>query len=151
MRPTSAVLLGAVFAVAGVAAGLGLSAGYDTLPQLPVVWAITVGVIALLVAFLAWSTRNRVRGERDARPPDPLTMARYAALARACSPVGAGVAGAWLGALVALLTRNGSSVAVSHDRGVSIAGLVTGLALAAAGLWLEWVCRVRPDDDRDRR
>lgn len=150
MTPTSPLLLGVVFTVLGVAAGLGLSAGYDSLPQLPVAWAITIGVIALLVGFLAWTTRNRVRGERGARPPDPLTMARYAALARATSPVGAGVAGAWLGALVALLTRDGSSAAVSHDRGVSIAGLVTGLLLAAAGLWLEWVCRIRADDDRNR-
>lgn len=149
VKPTSPLLLVGVFAVFGVGGGLVLSLLYDRTPPLPVVWTITVGVIALLVGFLAWTTRNRLRGEREARPPEPLRIAQYAALARACSPVGAGVAGAWLGALVYLLIDTGGGGVVGHDRSVSVAGLSTGAALTAAGLWLEWVCRIRVGGDPD--
>lgn len=146
MKPTHVSTLAVALLTGGVTGWVILLLSYDDLPQLPTGWAVVVGVIAILVAFLAWTTRNRLKGEHGARPPEPLTIARYAALAKACSPVGAGVAGLWLGFLVYLLSQHGS-MAVRHDRWVSIAGVVTGVALAAAALWLEWVCRIRVDHD----
>jgi hypothetical protein len=147
VKPTRASVLALVFALCGIGAGFGLAAAYASLPALPTSWVVTVGVIALVVALLAWTTRNRLGARDGAKPPEPLTMARYAALARACSPVGAGVSGAWLGALAYLLTLDGGIAVVSHDRRESVAGLATGAALTAAGLWLEWVCRVKVDHD----
>ncbi len=153
MKPTRTSVLLAVFVVFAAAGGLGLRAAYDSLPELPSSWVVTVAIAAIVVAFLAWTTRNRLTGQHGARPPEPLTVARYVALARACSPVGAGLTGAWFGALIFLLTQRGMVDAVAHDRRVSIAGIVSGVALTAAGLWLEWVCRLRvgSDDHTDHR
>lgn len=149
MRPTRIRVLMATFAAGGVVGGFVLGWTYGHLPELPTSWVVPVGVIAALVAFLAWTTRNRLTMQRGARPADPLTVARYAALARACSPVGALLTGLWLGGLVFLLTQRGSLDAVSHDRTLAIAGIVSGAALTAAALWLEWVCRIKVDDDEN--
>ena len=146
MKPTRLSSLAAVLVTGGVIGWVVLMFAYSDLPQIPASWAVVVGVIAILVAFLAWTTRNRLQGEHGAKPPEPLTIARYAALAKACSPVGAGVAGVWLGFLVYLVAQHGSPV-VRHDRYLSIGGAVTGVALAAAGLWLEWVCRIKIEHD----
>lgn len=150
MKPTQLRVLLATFAVGGVVGGLLLGLTYSRLPQLPTSWVVPVAIVAVLVAFLAWTTRNRLTRQRGARPVEPLTVARYAALARACSPVGALLAGLWLGALVFLLTERGDLAVVQHDRGLAIAGVLTGLALTAAALWLEWVCRIKVDDDEDK-
>jgi hypothetical protein len=150
VRPTSPWVLAVVFVVGGIIGGFGLDALYNSLPELSQGSVVTVGIVALLVAFLAWTTHNRLTGQRGAKPPEPLVIARYVALARACSPAGALVAGLWAGALGFLLTRPGDIVAVSHDRRVAIGGVVTAVLLAAAGLWLEWVCRIRDDHDDHR-
>lgn len=149
MRPTRLRVLAATFAAGGIVGGLALGGAYSNLPELPASWVVPVAIIAVLVAFLAWTTRNRLRMQRGARPVDPLTVARYAALARACSPVGALLTGLWLGALVFLLTQRSSLDAVAHDRTLAIAGVLSGAALAAAALWLEWVCRIKIHDDED--
>ncbi len=147
MRPTRLSLLALVFVVFGVLAGVVLAAAYDHLPPLPGGPVVTVAVAAVLVGFLAWTTHNRMTGQRGARPPEPMMIARYAALARACSPVGAGLAGAWAGALGYLLTLHGGVDAVAHDRRTALVGVVTALLLTGAALWLERVCRI-PDDRR---
>jgi uncharacterized membrane protein YfcA len=149
VKPTRLWVLAATFAAGGIVGGFALGGAYDDLPELPSSWVVPVAIIAVLVAFLAWTTRNRLTRQRGARPVDPLTVARYAALARACSPVGALLAGLWLGGLVFLLTQRGSLDAVAHDRTLSVAGIVSGAALTAAALWLEWVCRIKVDDDED--
>ncbi|MGH3743340.1 MAG: DUF3180 domain-containing protein [Mycobacteriales bacterium] len=149
MKPTRIRVLVATFAAGGVVGGLALGWAYGDLPELPDSWVVPVAIIAVLIAFLAWTTRNRLTMQRGARPVDPLTVARYAALARACSPVGALLSGLWLGGLVFLLTQRGSLDAVAHDRTLAIAGIVSGAALTAAALWLEWVCRIKIHDDED--
>ncbi|HEY5335646.1 MAG TPA: DUF3180 domain-containing protein [Mycobacteriales bacterium] len=149
MKPTRVSVLLGTFAAGGIIGGAVLGWAYGDLPELPASWVVPVVIIAVLLAFLAWTTRNRLTMQRGARPVDPLTVARYAALARACSPVGALLTGLWLGGLVFLLTQRGSLDAVSHDRNLSIAGMLSGAALTAAALWLEWVCRIKVDDEDD--
>lgn len=145
MRPTRPRLLLGVGSSVAVVVVVLLRVSYDVLPELPSGWTVSVLFIAAVEALLAWTTRSRlVGGGRLATRLEPLTVARYAALARASSPVGAGAVGAWLGVLGYLLGHRGSLPAVDHDRRVALLGVGTGLALTAAALWLEWVCRVRP-------
>ncbi len=148
MKPTRPSVLIAVLLATGVGGWVLLTFAYDNFP-LKTGWAVTIAIVAVLIAFLAWTTRNRLRGEHGTRPPDPLTVARYAALAKACSPVGAGVAGVWLGFFVYLVTQHVTQQ-VRHDRFLSIGGAVSGLGLAAAALWLEWVCRIKVSHDDDK-
>ena len=112
---------------------------------------MTVLVIAVFEVIVAWTTRNRLRGKQLAKPIHPLAVARLAALAKASSLLGSAVAGAWTGALVHVLTLNGGSASVSDDRQLAIVGIVSGVLLAAAALWLEWICRVPkpPQDETD--
>lgn len=151
MRTTRPPLLLAVFVVAGVISGLLLRETYDQLPSLPVGPIATVLVIAIVEFAVAWTTRNRLGGRNLATPIDPIAVARLAALARASSPVGAVITGAWTGALVFLLRQRGGVAVVDHDRRLAIAGIVTGLLLTGVALWLEWVCRIRrpPEENRD--
>ncbi|HEV7209391.1 MAG TPA: DUF3180 domain-containing protein [Mycobacteriales bacterium] len=146
MRPTRARSLIACSALVAVISAALLQAFYGSLPPLPVGPVLTILLVAAFEALLAWSTRNRLQGKQSSRPAEPLAIARYAALARASSLVGAGVAGAWIGVLLFLAHQRGSLAAVSHDRQLAPFGIVTGLALVGAALWLESVCRVRPPD-----
>ncbi|HEX7355751.1 MAG TPA: DUF3180 domain-containing protein [Mycobacteriales bacterium] len=150
MKPTRIRVLVATFAAGGVVGGVVLGWAYGELPELPTSWVVPVAIIAVMIAFLAWTTRNRLTMQRGARPIDPIAVARFAALARACSPVGALLTGLWLGGLVFLLTQRGSLDAVAHDRKLAIAGIISGAALTAAALWLEWVCRIKIHDDEDK-
>lgn len=143
MKPTrGGTLVTVLVAATVITAGL-LRAWYGSLPPLPVGPVLSVLLVAVFEGLLAESTRSRLQARGKVRPPEPIAMARYAALARASSLVGAGVTGAWLGALLFLSGQRGSVLAVSHDRHLAPFGLVSGLALVGAALWLEWVCRIR--------
>lgn len=142
MTPTRPWALALAATVAGLLAAGGLHAAYLELRPLPNGPPVTVALVAVFVGLLAASTRNRLRGK--GKPVDPLAMARYVALAKAASGVGALAFGAWAGVLLFLIGQRGQLSVVGHDRRLAIAGVVTGLLLAAAGQWLEWLCRVRP-------
>jgi len=143
MNPTRPQVLAGVFLVVGVLAYLLMRSTYDSLPRLPWGPVLTVAALAVLEVVSACTTRNRLRGKNLAKPIHPLGVARLAALAKASSLLGAALAGAWTGALIYLLGLSGAGNTISDDRGVSIAGLVSGIVLVAAALWLEWVCRVK--------
>ena len=147
MKPTRPAWLAACFVALGFITWLVVREAYDsvTIPSGPVV---TVLVIAVFEVIVAWTTRNRLRGRQLAKPIHPLAVARLAALAKASSLLGSAVAGAWAGVLAHLLTLNGGSASVSDDRELAIAGIVSGVLLVAAALWLEWICRVpKPPQD----
>ncbi|HVV31519.1 MAG TPA: DUF3180 domain-containing protein [Mycobacteriales bacterium] len=146
MRPTRPSLLLGTFAVALVVAWVATRFGYDSFPPLPDGPVITVLAVALLECGLAWTTRNRLHRRKrptSARPIEPMLVARYAVLARASSLAGALIGGAWAGILIDLLSRRSGVEAIDDDRRVAIAGLISGVLLVVAALWLEWVCRIR--------
>ena len=154
MRPTSI----SVLIVAGLAsAALGwllLSFSYSSLPDLP--WSPVIVLIVLAIAelLLAQNTSARIQRKPGTLPVDPLAVARYVALAKASSLVGAISAGFSAG-LVAWLAMEPTQAA-RDDLPTAVGGLVSALALVAAALRLERACRVpeKPDtkdeDDSDR-
>ena len=146
MRPTRPSSLVALFlAAAALSWGL-LRMAEDrgaVLPPLP--WGGPLG-LAFVAAALALSTvalRRRLRGTPGTKPPQPIGVARMAALGKASSHVGALVGGAYAG-LVLLLAAD-LDVVARRDRAV-VAGvaLVAALLVVAAGVLLERACRVRP-------
>lgn len=155
LRPTSISVL-IVAALAAAAAGwLLISWAYSGLPALPWSPVIVLAVLAVAEGLLAQNTSARIQRKRGTLPVDPLAVARYAALAKASSLVGALSAGFSMGLLVWLAMEQAPDT-VHDDIPAAAGGVVTGLMLVGAALWLERSCRIpdRPDakdeDDSDR-
>ncbi len=151
MTPTKVRLL---VALAVIAAALGwgaitLVAG-QTGRAIPVPWLAAATMWVLAFAILVWALLSRPRLQRrpGAKPMPPLVAARTAALAMAASRVGALVGGFYLGMAVGSLGMRGTE-AGSGTFTASAAAAVGSLALAAAAVWLERLCRLPLDGDQD--
>lgn len=163
MKPTRPLLLiGWGLAVALLAfGGAGVLDAYATLPDVPYSAPTALGAFALIVLMLALTLRSRLRAIRErrpgARPVDPLQAARAAMLARASCVVGALAAGLYLGYGI-YLVRDLDIGALRERAVMCLASVVGGVLLAAAGYFLERVCRLpkpphhghEPDDVRTR-
>jgi len=115
-------------------------------PAVP--WAAPTLLVVLAVGFAvaAWVLRPRIQ-RREGHPPlNPFVAARTAVLAMAGSRAGAAVAGVYLGYAGFLLL----DLANDYRRRlvlIVLSAAAAGVALAAAALWLERICRIKGDDD----
>jgi hypothetical protein len=151
MTPTRGRELVAVAAL-GVLGGVLLFAlAYSDLPSLSLTAPIGLAVLAVLEGWTASLTRARLARRPGTTPLSPFAAARLAVLAKASSPVGALLAGAWAGALVWLLVRVSQAATGRHDAQVCAIGLAGSLLLVGAALWLEHVCRLPPDAENDAK
>ncbi|MFM2437306.1 MAG: hypothetical protein RLZ55_112 [Actinomycetota bacterium] len=147
MRPTRPSLLALLAVISGVL-GVAVADLIDSLSgrTLPVPWSsvITVGALAIALFGWAWSFRRRLRSESDR--VDPFVAVRTAALAMAASRTGAIIGGLYAGVgawYVADLVP-----AASRERALACAiGLIMSLALIAAAVWLERLCRLPEEPD----
>ncbi|HEX9999493.1 MAG TPA: DUF3180 domain-containing protein [Actinoplanes sp.] len=146
MRPTSV----SVLVIAGLAAAalgwLLLSFTYSALPDLPWSPALVLAVLALAEGLLAQNTAARIQRRPGTIPADPLAVARYVALAKASSLVGAIYAGFSVG-LVTWLAMEPTDAA-RDDLPPAVGGLLAAAALIGAAFWLERACRIpkQPDE-----
>lgn len=113
----------------------------------PVSWVVSLFVLAGAVGVVSAGRRVRATVRQTAKQPvEPLVAFRILRFAQACALTGAGVAGGYLAlVLVALPDSDAASV-----RGAVIAAgavAVSGIVLAAMGLWAQSMCRIDPDDD----
>lgn len=150
MKPTTVRELVSVFVVVGVICYLLTRLYYPSLPPLPLFAGITLLVLAVLELVWGYFLKARIEGKPDTKPVEPLVAARAVALAKASALAGAALAGIWGGLLAYLLPRRGQLAAAADDTPSAVIGLVSALALAAAGLYLQHCCRT-PLDDRDDR
>jgi Protein of unknown function (DUF3180) len=140
-----------------VAVWLVVRVAYGSLP--PFAWWLPVplGVLAAAEALGARTLSARLRAERDpspgpgraataARPVEPMLVARLAVLAQASAYVGAVFAGIWIGVLLHVAPAVRRLQAAGSDTVTASVGVVSSIALVAAALWLESVCRVPPED-----
>lgn len=153
MTPTRMRLL---IGLAVIAAAIGW--GAVTLVEgrsgrvIPVPWLAGATMWFLAVALLIWTllSRPRLLRKPGSRPLPPLVAARTAALAMAASRTGSLVAGFYAGIALGTVpsrTTEAGGVALS-------AALVTAagsLALVATALWLERLCRLPLDGDREKQ
>jgi len=142
------VAIGLLTGALGWGGGLILDGRGRSMPSVPPSAPAVLALFGAIVLALAITTRSRLRAWRERRPNavaiPPLTVARYGVLARASSPVGAGVCGLYGGYalfLVGHLDDPGYGELAAYG-GVAAAA---GLGLIGAALFLERVCRVPGD------
>ncbi|RVU16734.1 DUF3180 domain-containing protein [Streptomyces antnestii] len=146
--------LAGLFAIAGVLswAGARLWDSIGTLPRVPLAAPIVLAVIAVILLATALSIRARLRAQRERRPGakgvDPLMAARALVFGQASALVAALVAGLYGGTGVFLLERLDNPA--RRDQAIYAGfSVLTGIAVIAAALFLERVCKLPEDDDED--
>ncbi|MGK5629640.1 DUF3180 domain-containing protein [Streptomyces sp. URMC 123] len=153
MRQLRIGVLGGLFVVAGVLswAGARLWNAIGTLPRVPVAAPIVLALIAAVLAATALALRARLKAQRERRPGakgvDPLVAARAVVFGQASALVAALVAGMY-GGVGVFLVIDGLDVDPRRDQAI-YAGLsvLAGVAVVAAALFLERVCRLPEDED----
>ncbi|MFI1658780.1 DUF3180 domain-containing protein [Streptomyces sp. NPDC020472] len=155
MKQLRLKVLTGLFLVAGIlswgAARLWDSVG--TLPSVPIAAPIVLAVIAVVLTATALSIRARLKAQRERRPGakgvEPLMAARAVVFGQASALVAALVAGMYGGVGVFLL--GSLDVPARRDQALYAAfSVVAGIAVIAAALFLERVCKLPEDDDKDR-
>ncbi|MGW6402755.1 DUF3180 domain-containing protein [Streptomyces sp. NPDC055134] len=146
--------LAGLFLVAGVLswAGARLWDSIGTLPRVPLAAPIVLAVIAVILLATALSIRARLRAQRERSPGakgvDPLMAARALVFGQASALVAALVAGMYGGTGAFLLEH--LDVPARRDQAIYAGfSVLTGIAVIAAALFLERVCKLPEDDDED--
>ncbi|MDQ0992245.1 DUF3180 domain-containing protein [Streptomyces sp. V3I7] len=155
MRELRIRLLAGVFVVAGVlswaAARLWNSVG--SLPSVPLAAPIVLALIAVVLFATALSLRARLKAQRERRPGakgvDPMMAARAVVFGQASALVAALVSGLYAGVGVFLLEL--LDLPARRDQAIySAFSVLGGIAVIAAALFLERVCRLPEDEEDDR-
>ena len=162
MRPVRRRDLVVLVVGLAVATWLLVRAFYQQLPPLDWWLPVPLAVLAVAEAVGARTLRSRLADLREARaalvradaplptklvrPVEPLLVARLAVLAQASAYVGAVFAGIWIGVLIHVGPAVRRLQAAGSDTVTASVGIVSSIALVAAALWLESVCRVPPED-----
>ncbi|MDL9938602.1 DUF3180 domain-containing protein [Gordonia sp. ABSL1-1] len=147
LGPTRVRDLLAVAVVVALLAWILVRYNYSSLPPMPLLAGIVLYVLAALEVVIAFVVRNRVAARDVGRARGqlhPLTAARVLALAKSSAILGAIAVGVWAGLLGYVLAQT-DNAAADHDTPAAIIGVVGGIALVGAALWLEYCCRA-PDD-----
>ncbi|MFJ6085947.1 DUF3180 domain-containing protein [Streptomyces sp. NPDC092369] len=151
MRELRIRLLAGVFVVAGVLswAGARLWNSIGTLPSVPLAAPIVLALIAVVLMATALSIRGRLKAQRERRPEakgvDPLMAARAVVFGQASALVAALVSGMYggTGAFLLELLDTPARRDQAFYAGFSV---LAGIAVIAAALFLEHICKL-PDDD----
>lgn len=152
MKQLRLKVLAGLFLVAGIlswgAARLWDSVG--TLPSVPLAAPIVLAAISVVLTATALSLRARLRAQRERRPGakgvEPLMAARAVVFGQASALVAALVAGMYGGTGVFLL--GSLDIPARRDQAIYAAfAVLAGIAVIAAALFLEHVCKLPEDDE----
>ncbi|WP_147795452.1 DUF3180 domain-containing protein [Cellulomonas sp. Y8] len=146
-RVRTLVLVAVVAAAVGWLVVSALGSRGVVLPQVPWLMVGVLVLIAAVVLAMGWSVRQYLRGRHPTL--DPMRAARTAVLAKASCYTGALLAG-WYAAQV-LDVLGDLGIEAQRERALAAGLAVLGaLVLAAAGLVVEWICRIPPGDDPEK-
>jgi hypothetical protein len=152
MTPTRIRLL-AVLAVVAGAVGWGVLTLIEGQSGrvIPVPWLAPATLWFLAIAVLVWALtcRPRLLHRPGARPMPPFVAARTAALAMAASRTGSLVAGFYAGLAIGAFDSRQTPVG-NTTLWASVLSTLGAVALVAAALWLEHMCRLPLDGDDDK-
>lgn len=145
-RTSTAVLIGVGGFIAAVSAILTWRF-YGSMTTIPVTVSVSLWVLAVICVFAAVKVRGRVGDGmigQDSSQMNPVTVAQLMILGRAGAWTGAIVGGIYVGVSSFVIPRVGELIAASEDFPGALASALGGIALAAAGLYLERSCEVPP-------
>ncbi|HLM04039.1 MAG TPA: DUF3180 domain-containing protein [Blastococcus sp.] len=163
MTPVRRRDLAVLTAGLAVAVWLLVRSLYGELPPFDWWLPTPLGVLAVAEGLGARTVKTRLAALREARaafrrppgavqssgpvrPVEPMLVARLAVLAQASAYVGAVFTGVWGGVLLHVGPAVGRLEAAGGDALTAVLGVLCSVALVAAGLWLESVCRIPPED-----
>ncbi|MFE6869649.1 DUF3180 domain-containing protein [Kitasatospora sp. NPDC057692] len=131
-------------------AGAKLWAALDTLPAVPGAAPVVLAAVAVILLATALSLRSRLKAARERQPGakrvDPLGAARAVVLGQASALVSAVVTGVYAGAGIYLLGE--LDVPARKDQAITAGfAVLAGVAVIAAALWLQHVCRLPENHD----
>lgn len=150
LRPTNPGTLVVAGLASAALAWVIINRFYGDIPDLNWLPGVTLAALAVVEAVAARHTKVRIDRKPGTPGVDPLLVARWVVLAKASSLAGAIFGGAYGGVAVWAIVERGTLRVADDNLVPAIAGLVGGLALVAAALWLEHTCRVPPSpDDED--
>lgn len=153
MRTLRIRTLAGMFAVAAVLswAGARLWDTVGTLPGVPVAAPVVLALIAAALTATALSLRSRLRAQRERRPGakavDPLAAARAVVFGQASALVAALVVGMYGGTGLYLVMYDLDMDPRREQAVYAGFAVLAGLAVVAAAMFLERVCRLPEDDD----
>ncbi|WP_327184377.1 DUF3180 domain-containing protein [Streptomyces sp. NBC_01334] len=155
MRELRIRVLAGVFGVAAILswAGARLWNSIGTLPSVPLAAPIVLALIAVVLVATALSLRARLKAQRERRPEakgvDPLMAARAVVFAQSSALVAALVSGMYGGTGVFLLES--LDIPARRDQAIYAGfSVLAGIAVIAAAIFLERVCKLPEDDDHDK-
>lgn len=153
MRTLRIRMLAGLFAIA-LAIAWSIARLWDTvgtLPGVPVAAPIVLALIAVALFATALSLRSRLRAQRERRPGakgvDPLAAARAVVFAQASALVAALVAGMYGGACLYLIMYKLDMDPRRHQAVYAGLAFLAGVAVVAAAIFLERICKLPEDDD----
>ncbi len=120
---------------------------YGSMTTIPVTVSISLWILAVFCFFAGHRVRSRVgEGEvgQDRSQLNPVTAAYLMMLGKAAAWTGAVIGGAYVGVGSFVLPRVGDLIAASADLPGVLASALGGIALSAAGVYLERGCQVPP-------
>lgn len=145
-RTSTAMLIGVGGFIAAVSAILTWRF-YGSMTTIPVTISISLWVMTVICLFAAFKIKGRVEENmigQDSSQMNPVTVAQLMVLGQACAWAGAIVGGVYVGVSSYIIPRVGDLIAASEDLPGALASALGGIALAAAGLYLERSCEVPP-------
>ncbi|WP_028807284.1 DUF3180 domain-containing protein [Streptomyces sp. 303MFCol5.2] len=155
MRELRIRVLAGVFGVAAILswAGARLWNSIGTLPSVPLAAPIVLALIAVVLTATALSLRARLKAQRERRPEakgvDPLMAARAVVFAQSSALVAALVSGMYGGTGAFLLES--LDIPARRDQAIYAGfSVLAGIAVIAAAIFLERVCKLPEDDDHDK-
>ncbi|WP_030236057.1 MULTISPECIES: DUF3180 domain-containing protein [unclassified Streptomyces] len=147
-------VLAGVFVVAGILswAGARLWNSVGTLPGVPLAAPLALALIATILLATALSLRARLKAQRERQPDakgvDPMMAARAVVFGQASALVAALVAGMYAGTGVFLLESLDNPA--RRDQAIYAGfSVLAGIAVIAAAIFLERVCKLPEDDEHN--
>lgn len=147
MQRTSTAMLIAVGGFIAAVSAILTWRFYGSMSTIPVAISISLWVMAVMCVFAGIKVRGRMEDGligQDRSQMNPLTIAQLMLVGRAGAWTGAIVGGIYVGISSHVIPRVGDLVAASEDLPGALASALGGIALAAAGLYLERSCEVPP-------
>ncbi|UIZ91894.1 DUF3180 domain-containing protein [Corynebacterium sp. CNCTC7651] len=120
---------------------------YNTMVNLSLVVPLSLWIVAAACAYFAYMVKKRREEGKvglDRSQLNPMMAANLMIFGKACSWAGALCGGLYAGVLVYVVPQLSVLAAAGEDFPSVLSGALGGVALAAAGVWLERSCEVSP-------